>query len=333
MTNRSPKLAVSLGLWQDRSPEEALQTARAADELGFPELWIGEMATFDVFALATAVALQTERIPLTVGPLAVGVRDPMMIAVGAASVEAITGRRTDVAIGTSSPMVVEEWHGRDRSRALTALRESASALRPLLAGDKAHVAGDVIRTSGYQLRLAAPHSTITVAAFGPSAVRLAAQHGDRMVVSLVTVGAAERLATNLRSEAQKAGRAAPRLAAWIPVAVDGGDAAREQLRRTLVGYLAAPGYSEMFEDEGFAHIVALARKRPHPRDLLAAIPDELVEAVGVLGDASAVRHRLADYAAHVDELVVLPCSTDDDPAGVRTLRTLADGASGVQADM
>jgi probable F420-dependent oxidoreductase len=224
-------------------------------------------------------------------------------------------------------MVVEEWHGRDRARSLTALRESACALRPLLAGDKAHVSGDVIRTSGYQLRLPAPHSTVTVAAFGPSAVRVAARHGDRMVVSLVTVGAAERLSTSLRAEAQQAQRATPRLAAWIPVAVDGGDAAREQLRRTLVGYLAAPGYSDMFEEAGFPEIVALARRRPHPRDLLAAVPDELVDTVGVLGDASAVRRRLTDYAAHVDELVILPCSTDNDPAGVRTLRTLADWAA------
>lgn len=319
-----PDLAVSLGLWQDRPPGEALQTARAADALGFPELWVGEMATYDAFALATAVALQTERIHLTVGPLAVAVRDPMTIAVGAASVAAIAGRRTNVAVGTSSPLVVEQWHGRDRSRSLTALRESVCALRALLDGEKAYLAGDVVTTSGYQLRLPAPHSTITVAAFGPSAIRIAAQHGDRMVVSLVTVAGAERLSMSLRAAAQAAGRPAPRLAAWVPAAVNGGDAAREQLRRTLVGYLAAPGYGEMFQEAGFADIVALARKGLHPRDLLAVVPDELVDSVGVLGDSGVVRDRLAAYAGHVDELVVLPCSTDDDPAGVRTLRTLAE---------
>ena len=54
-----PRLGVSLGLWQDRDPLEALETARIADELGYPELWIGEMATWDAFALAAAIARET----------------------------------------------------------------------------------------------------------------------------------------------------------------------------------------------------------------------------------------------------------------------------------
>ena len=44
------------------------------------------MATYDAFALAVAAAAHTERIPFTLGPFAVIVRDPAMIAMGAASV-------------------------------------------------------------------------------------------------------------------------------------------------------------------------------------------------------------------------------------------------------
>jgi probable F420-dependent oxidoreductase len=201
------------------------------------------------------------------------------------------------------------------------------ALRPLLAGEKAWVDGTAVRTRGYQLRLPAPRSTLTVAAFGPAAVRLAARCGDRMVISMPTVAAAERLAGRLRDEARSAGRPVPPLAAWLPVAVDGGDAAREQIRRTLVGYLAAPGYAEMFQEAGFGDVVALARRRAHPREVLDAVPDDLVDSVAVLGDEPAVRDRLAAYGQHVDELVVLPCSTDDDPAGARTLRVLARALS------
>src|SRR5205085_9325583 len=104
---------VSLGLWQDREPLEALETARWAEELGYDELWIGEMATFDAFALGAAIAARTERIPLTVGPLAVAVRDPMALALGTASVAALGGgRRVGLALGSSSPVLVAGWHGR-----------------------------------------------------------------------------------------------------------------------------------------------------------------------------------------------------------------------------
>ncbi|MEU9869450.1 MULTISPECIES: LLM class F420-dependent oxidoreductase [Actinomadura] len=317
----NPKLTVSLGLWQDRPAREALETAALADELRFPELWIGEMATYDAFALAVAVAARTSSIMLTPGPLPVAVRDPMMIAMAVASLADLTGRVAGVAIGTSSPHVVERWHGRERRDPPTALAESAEVLRHLLAGERAGFEGRTVRVQDYRLRLPAPRSPITIAAFGAAAVRAAARHADRMVVSLVTADSAGRLAARLRSESDAAGTSAPPVAAWVPVAVDGGAQAREQVRRAVVGYLAAPGYAQMFEEAGFGDVVALARSRPHPSELLAAVPDELVHAVAALGGPEEVAARLASYA--VDEIAVLPCCTEEDPAGEHTLRTLA----------
>ncbi len=144
------KLSVSLGLWQDRSPEEALDTAPAAEAAGYPELWIGEMATWAAFALGTAISW----ISLTFGPPAVTVRDPATIAMGgsrrsspAAYAElshgggiynchtvvtfkrrvstppardweapgpALTCRSTGVALGTSSDVVARGRHSRSR---------------------------------------------------------------------------------------------------------------------------------------------------------------------------------------------------------------------------
>ena len=121
-------------MWQDRPAGEVVRTAQAADELGYGEIWIGEMATFDAFALGAVVAERTERAALTVGPLAVAVRDPVMIAMGAGSLAELTGRTVNVALGSSSPVVVEQWHGRRQERTARALAESATAVRTLLAG-------------------------------------------------------------------------------------------------------------------------------------------------------------------------------------------------------
>src|SRR5208337_3466551 len=83
---------------------------------------------------------------LTIGPLAVAVRDPLMIAMGAGSLAELTGRTVNVALGSSSPVVVEQWHGRRQERTALALAESATAVRALLAGGKADVRGEVIST-------------------------------------------------------------------------------------------------------------------------------------------------------------------------------------------
>jgi probable F420-dependent oxidoreductase len=320
-----PRLSVSLGLWQDRPPAEVLRTAQVADELGYGEIWIGEMATFDAFALGAVVAERTERADITVGPLAVAVRDPVMIAMGAGSLAELTGRTVNVALGSSSPVVVEQWHGRRQERTATALAESAAAVRTLLAGRKADVRGEVISTRGFRLRTRAPATPLTIAAFGRGAVKVAARHADRMVINLVTPKSAARLVQMLHDECRAAGRRpAPPVAVWLATVVDPSRPGIEQLRRGLVSYLPAPGYGEMFAEAGFGDLVRFARGGPHPGELLAAIPAELAAHVSLVGDERAVRARLAEYAgAGVDEVVLVPGSSETDPAGVRTLTVLA----------
>ncbi|MDX6741174.1 LLM class F420-dependent oxidoreductase [Actinocorallia sp. A-T 12471] len=317
-----PSLAVSLGFWQDRPPGEALTTARHADALGYERLWVGEMATYDAFALATRIGQETG-LALTVGPLAVAVRDPMLIARGVASVADLTGRGLDVAVGTSSPLVVGHWHGRSRERSATVLRESVVALRSLLAGDKTDFRGEAVTTRGYHLRLDAPKTSLAVAAFGPSAVKTAALHADRMVLNLLTPASAGELVARMREAAEEAGVPAPRVTAWVSAAYGDVPEAVDQIRRGVVGYLAAPGYGEMFIEAGFAELVAFARTRPHPKELLAAVPRELVASVGLLGGDAEIRAQLAAYAAAgVDEIAVVPASVDADPGGRTTLAEL-----------
>jgi probable F420-dependent oxidoreductase len=322
-------LSVALGLWQDRPPANALATARLADELGFPELWIGEMATYDAFALATAIGLGTHRIELTIGPLAVAVRDPTTIAMGAASVADLTGHRVAIALGSSSPVVVEQWHGRSRPRPARMLAETACAVRMLLDGERVALDGEVVRANGYRLRLPSVPGPLTVAAFGKAAVRVAARHADRMVASLVTPASAGRLVAELDVAAQIARRRRPKAAVWVPVAVTSEPAAAvAQVRRMLAGYFPAPGYADMFTEAGFGDVVAQATAGMHPKDLLAVIPDAAVAAVAAIGPSEIVRARLDAYAEHVDEVVALVCCTDDDPVGETTLRNLAISNAG-----
>jgi probable F420-dependent oxidoreductase len=316
------RLGVSLGLWQDRDPLESLATARLADELGYPELWIGEMATWDAFALATAIAERTGSIELCVGPLATAVRDPMAMAMGVASVAAVAGRPVHLAIGSSSRMVVERWHGRHRERTAQHIRETAEALRPLLGGEKARYEGELVRTDGYRLRLPAPPTSLTVAAFGEATVRVAAQVADRMVLNLVTPELVARMAQRLRDETATP----PRLAAWVVAAVDPTPETHAQLARGLIPYLAAEGYSDMFSQAGFGELVEAARGGVHPAQLLERVPPDLAAAVGLVGTEDQARKRAAEYvAAGLDDLVLVPATAGDD-AGARSLRALRNRA-------
>ncbi len=306
--------AVVLPFWLGRPASEALEIAREADRLGFSELWIGEMATFDAFALGAAIARDTQHIALTLGPLALGVRSAVALALGAGSVSELGGRPARLALGASSPAIVTGLHGRAYARLPELARETLSALRPLLRGDR--------NERGFKLRVAVPAPDLTLAAFGPKMLRVAAREADRVVLNLVTPAAVREVRGTLEREARSAGRACPRLAVWVAAAHEASDAGIAQLARQVCVYLAPPGYGEMFRAAGFGALVARARAGEAQPALARDVPRALLEAVAMLGDEAALRARLGDYAAAgADEIALVPV-TAGDAAGKRVLAAL-----------
>ncbi len=303
----------------NRPPQQDLLTAVVADRLGYGEVWVGEGWVWDCFVLATAIGLATERIALTIGPVPVSLRDPAMIAVGVASTAAVTHRTVGVALGASSTRFVEGMHGRPRHRPGTALVESAQAVRRLLSGERTDFQGEVLSTRDYRLALDPPGGPLTIAAFGDRAVRTAAAHADRMVLDLVSPELAGEYRAKLDAAATSAGRPAPRLAAWIPAAIDPDPASYAELMDSLAGYLEVPGYSEMFVAAGFSEAVQAARTGATRAQLLDALPPDAASRIGLVGDVDTVHARLQAYAAAgLDEVVLVP-ATAGDAGGERTL--------------
>jgi probable F420-dependent oxidoreductase len=295
------RFSVVLGQWLDHSLDDDLATAQLADRLDYGQLWVPEMAKADAPAMATLIAERTHRIELVLGPLAVTVRSPVQIGMALQTVAA-TGRQVHVALGTSSA-VVARWHGRARTGAAGLLASTRADLAELLGGG---------RVNGYRLPCPpAPVPSITVAAFGSRAVEVA-QLADRMVLNMVTVDTARRLAAHH-----------PNTAVWLCAAVDPTDEERAWLSRGFVGYLGAPGYAEMFVEAGFGDLVEFARTRPNPKELYGRIPEDLIDRVALVGSESHIRERIAEYeAAGITEIALVP-SAPEQPSAGRTLEAFS----------
>ena len=286
------------------------------------------MRTFDAFALATAIGLRTERARLRVGPLPVAVRGPVAIALGVGSVATLTGRPVDVALGSSSPAIVAGWHDRPWTGLAARMRETILALRALLAGERVELDGEQVRTHGFRLSRPQAGAVIAVAAFGPQVTRVAARHADEVVLNLVTPEHVATVRAQVDEEASAAGRAAPRLAVWVPAALDPGRAALDQLASQLAIYLGAPGYGELFAGLGFAALVDRARAGDRRAELAKAVPAELIAQIGAVGSAGEIAARIAAYhASGADHVAVVP-GTAEDPAGRAVLQVLAGQAVG-----
>jgi probable F420-dependent oxidoreductase len=321
----SRQIEAALPFWLDRPDEEALDIAREAQGAGLDTLWIGEMATYDAIALATAVGHAAPGLRLKIGPLAIGVRSPVSIALGASSVAVLTGSHVDVALGGSSPTIVSDWHDREWAHSATRMRETVGCLRAILAGDLCDHDGRHVRTHGFRLRRAQPDARISVAAFGPAMTRVAARHADEVVLNLVPPEHVRAVRATVDTEAAAAGRTPPRLAVWVAVALEPGGEALAQLASQLAIYLAPPGYGEMFSKLGFSNLVRRAREGTRRSELARGIPLELLEHVCALGSREDLVARISAYhEAGADVVGVVP-STAEDPGGRGVLAAVSEG--------
>jgi probable F420-dependent oxidoreductase len=316
-------LQVAAPFWLDRPDLEALEIGLQAQRQGFETMWLGEMASFDAFALATAVGIRAPGLALKLGPLAIGVRSPVALALGVASVSALTGARTDLALGASSPDIVGGWHDRPWVAIAPRARETVEAVRAILAGERSDYDGLHVRSRGFRLRQPQPRARITLAAFGLGMTRVAVACADEIVLNLVTPEHVARVREVVHAEAQALDRRPPEIAVWVTVALDPGPATYAQMAAQIAVYLRPPGYGEMFTQLGFGSLVERARAGARRSELAREIPLELLGGVCALGSATELRARLTSYAdAGADHIAIVP-ATAEDPAGARVLAALA----------
>jgi probable F420-dependent oxidoreductase len=328
---RAGDLQVVAPFWLDRPDEEAVEIAVEAARNGFDTMWLGEMATFDAFALATAVGLSAPGLALKVGPLAVGVRSPAALALGLASVSTLTGAHADLALGASSPDIVSGWHDRPWSALAARARETVEAVRSILAGERAAYSGKHVRTHGFRLRRPQRDARISVAAFGPRMTRVAAATADEIVLNLVTPERVAEVRAIVDAEARAGERPPPEIAVWVTVAQDPGAATLAQMAGQIAVYLRPPGYGEMFSELGFGSLVDRARAGARRSELAGDIPLELLRQVCAVGSDEQIGERLARYReAGATRIGIVP-ATAEDPAGRRVLAALRPGAPEVRA--
>lgn len=305
--------------WPGSPASEALDVAQQASALGYRGVWFGETAAFDAGVLAGRLTAETPNLRQFVGPLPTTIHSGPQLAMLAGSVAAL-GSSVELILGTSSPVITQGWHGRQRG-SVAALRDTLLAARAAMSGERTAISDGVSTTTGFRAAFPAPTTPVGLAALGPRSLRLAGEAADRVVLNFVTPDSASELIHTIESGAESAGVGCPPISVWMHSAVTPGAAGEEVARRFLSGYLRAPGYAEEFERQGFGEIVAKARTAP-TRELASLCTDDLLNAVFAFGSPEAVRDRADAFESLGLEVAVVPV-TADDPAGTRTLEALA----------
>src|SRR4051794_37265188 len=163
-----------IGVSVSGAGEDELTFVAEAERLGVDSVWVAEAWGYDAFTPLAFLAARSSRIRLATGIAQLGARTPALLAMSAMSMQALSGGRFLLGLGTSGPQVMEGWHGVRFSPPLARPRETSEILRPVTAGERLVHDGTVYQLprpdrAGRAIRSMAPPTPVPVylAAVGP----------------------------------------------------------------------------------------------------------------------------------------------------------------------
>jgi F420-dependent oxidoreductase-like protein len=291
-----------------------------AERLGYDSVWTSEAYGSDAVTPAAWILAQTSRINVGTGIIQMPARTPACAAMTAMTLQALSGGRFILGIGPSGPQVIEGWHGVAYGRPLTRTREYIDIIRQALARE-APVIHDGYH---YQLPYQGPDASglgkplksilhgdpslkIFTAAVTPAGLRTAAEIADGMFPIFMSPERFDVFQGDLEAGFAKAGGGKSlkdfEIAPIVPLAMgDDIEACRVPIRRHLalyIGGMGAPGknfYNDYAKRLGFEEAAEKMQQlylTGKKAEAEAAVPEELIDAIALVGPAGRIRERLS----------------------------------------
>lgn len=340
------ELGLNLGYW-GRRPALDIDLVLAAEDSGYSTVWAAESWGSDVVTVLAWIGARTKTIKLGAGIMQMPARSPAMTAMTAVTLSELSGGRFLLGLGLSGPQVAEGWHGEAYGKPLGKTREYVEIVRQIIAReaplqhDGAHYQipyrGDDATGLGIPLKLITHPShpiPIFLASIGPKNVALTAEIADGWLPIFYSpeyTGFRDALEKGLAS-ADPARRERFTVAPAVQAKVDEDfAAARNAMRPSLALYIGGMGakgrnfYNDLACRYGFEEAATEIQDLylgGNQMAAVAAVPDELVDAVCLAGPRGHVAERLAAWEeSGVDMLNV----SSTDRTTILTIAELVNG--------
>ncbi|MCZ7423800.1 LLM class F420-dependent oxidoreductase [Verrucosispora sp. WMMA2121] len=296
----------------------------ALADAGFTDVWSSEVNGADAFTPLTLAAAWQPGLRLGTAITPAFTRGPGLLAMSAAALADVAPGRFALGIGASSPVVVSDWNAVEFTEPFRRTRDVLRFLRAALRGETVDGAFDTFAVRRFTLeRPPAVPPPLLLAALRPGMLRLAAAEADGVILNWLAATDVPRAVAELGRR-----RAQFEVVARIFVCpTEDAGYARTLGRRMITSYLTVPAYAEFHRWLGRQEALAgmwTAWAAGDRRAALAAIPDEVVDALILHGSPERCRaqvNRYVDAGVDVPVLALLPTpeATATDPAALTTL--------------
>ena len=319
------------------SVRELGELGAEAASLGFESLWTPAGGVPDAFHVCARWAETTSSVKAGGLRLGTGVIPaarswpPLTLANQAATVGQIADGKFILGIGTGGAGQAFFSAAKMPNRPIAVMADYLNVLRALLGGEVVNYEGPVIQMSSVSLGVRDLSVPVYLAALGPQMLRLAGRAADGAVLNWASPENIIWSAQQIADAAQQAGRAPSEVTVsmYIRVCIDEDvDAARKAFAAQVLSYgLARPAqdktlgyrghFARMGFDEVFTDLEARREKGASMDELIANVPDELLNLVGYFGSAEGAAARFAELSRGLDETIVRVVSVKPGQGGAR----------------
>lgn len=307
------------------------------EKVGVDIALVPEAYSYDAISQLGYLAAKTSTIELGSGVVPIYTRTPSLLAMTAAGVDYVSDGRFLLGLGTSGPQVMEGFHGVPFDAPLGRTREVVDICRQVWRREDVNYDGKY-----YQLPLPADRGTglgkplhlinhpvreripIAIAALGPKNVELTAEIAEGWQPLFFYPERADSVwGDALRAGQAKRDPALGPLDVMVSASLAIGDDVEDRLAwakpqlALYIGGMGARGknfYHNLATRYGYGEVadriqdLFLAGKK---NEAIAAVPDDLVRNVSLIGPRGFVKERLAAYAeAGVTTMLVHPMGAD-----------------------
>ena len=323
-----------------RTLPENIDLALSARDAGWGGLWAAEVNALEAASLLGAAGSQLRQGRLGTAIVPMQTRDPLLLAMMAASLHQLAPEGFVLGLGTSTPIIVEDWHATpwgDSPLGLT--RECVEIARQLLDGER--VTTESGRWRYRRAQLARPPERrvpIYLAALNDRMLELAGEIADGVILNFVTTADVRHAHERLRVGAARVGRSLDDFEVVVffrATETERYGEVQDRYRSELFTYAMAPVYRRMFARAGFEEAcleVARLWGNRQRQEALEAVPEALIRERTLIGTNEEMQARLADYAAAgVDTALVTPVAAPGRDEYIadcrRTVKALMKGAA------
>ncbi len=290
----------------DVPPERIVKLSRQVEAGGFSELWFAE----DYFMLSgfssAAMALQaTDSIEVGVGAVSAVVRHPAVTAMEAATLAGAYPGRFTLGMGHGVPAWTRQMKLYPKS-VLTAMRESVTSVKRLLAGETLSEQGAYFGFEEVKLTHPAPELQVLTAVVGPKSVDLTAKIADGMLIS--ALGGPEYVRTvSERIKPQRPdGEQGFRFVTYALTSVARArEEARAKVRAATAFYLDAMGPTLLTGVYGVNDQLQALRAQGGAASIEEKMPDEWLDWLAIAGEPADCLRGIQDQFAAGSTSVVL----------------------------